>query len=106
MKKLRDKLINLLGGYTYEDVMIRTRPERTYISRFSIRTLKVNQMFMKEVLEVHPNYEEYVRKDLAYVIGDKMLEEGLIEFMSKTEKPEQIVLTALAKIVVPTGVSE
>jgi len=106
MKKLKDKLIRLLGGYTHEDVMIRTRPERTYVSRFSFRTLKVNQTFMKEVLEVHPDYEEYVRKDLAYVIGDKMLEEGLIEYISRKEEPERIIVTALAKVVVPTGVSE
>lgn len=106
MKKLKEKLIRLLGGYTHEDVMIRTRPERVAVSRFSIRTLKVNQMFMKEVLEVHPDYEEYVRKDLAYVIGDKMLEEGLIEYISRQEDPERIIVTALAKIVVPTGVSE
>lgn len=106
MKKLKDKLIHMLGGYTHKDMMIRTRPERVAVSRFSIRTLKLNKMIRKDMLGVYPDFQEHAKKDMAYMIGDKMLEEGLIEFGNRNEDPETIIITALAKIVVPTGVNE
>ena len=106
MKKLKEKMIHWLGGYTHEDVMIRTRPERVTVSHACIRTLKLNHMIRKDMLERYPDYHEHAKKDMAYMFGDKMLEEGLIEFGSKQENPETIIITALAKILVPTEVSE
>jgi hypothetical protein len=106
MMKIKEKLIHMLGGLTEEDVMIRTRPQRVAVSRFSIRTLRVCQIVRPDMLDGCPDYMEHVRKDMAYQIGDKMTEECLIEFSSKEETPDMIRVSALARIVIPTEVSE
>ena len=101
MKKLKEKLIRWLGGYTEKDIMVRTRPQRVEISRFSIRTLKTKQIMRRDMLETYPDYFGHAKKDMAYTIGDKMMEEKLIEFGTSQEDPETIIVTALARIVVP-----
>ena len=107
MKKLKDKLVHMLGGFTEEDVRIRTRPVRCAVSRFSIRTLKVHQVIRPEVLAIYPEYMDSARKDIAFQLAEKMIEENLIEFSSKQESESDMIrVTALAKIVVPTEVSE
>ena len=106
MKKLKEKLIHWLGGYTHEDFMVKTRPERSYISRFSIRTLKLNKLCRNDVITNSPEFMNKKKRDMAHMIGDKMLEEALIEFWSSQEDPDMLKIMALAKIVVPTEVSE
>ena len=101
MKKLKDKLIHWFGGYTEEDIMVRTRPQRVEVSRFCIRTLKLNKIIRRDMLEIYPDYQDHAKKDMAYMIGDKMMEEKLIEFGTSPEDPETIIVTAMARIVVP-----
>ena len=101
MGKLKDKLIRKLGGYTEEDIIIRTRPQRVAVSKFSIRTLKVCQSINQDVLTMYPDYINHAEKDMAYQLADKMREERLIEYISKEESPKLITVTAIAKVVAP-----
>ena len=103
MKRIKEEIVHLLGGYTQEDIRIMTRPQRVAVSRFSIRTLKVCQTINTEVLALYPEYMDHARKDIAYQIADKMIDEGLIEFRSIEEGYNLVKVSALSKIVVPTG---
>lgn len=103
---LKDKLIHMLGGLTEEDMMIRIRPFPVSVSRFSIRTVKICQILRPDMMKLYEDYINVTKKDMAYCLADKMLDECLIEFSSAQENPERTVMTALAKVVVPTEVSE
>ena len=98
--KIKDKLIHLLGGLTEEDAIVRTRPVIS-ISRFSMETLRVQHIVRQEMLQRYPEYMDRVHNDMTYRIADRMLEEHLVEFVSKEESRESMVVTATARIFRP-----
>lgn len=106
MKKIKDELIHWLGGMTEEDVRVRTRPVRIMVSNYSIRTLKVCKLIRKDMVAAYPECTENAKKDIAYQMADKMIEEKLIEFSSADEDSFAIRMSALARIVVPMEVNK
>lgn len=106
MKKLKDKLIHLLGGYTKKDMMVRTRPVKVRTFESDIRTLTVKHEVRLDMLEAYPDYiENYAKKDMAYRLGDKLMEDGLIKFASREAQGvggcRFIEVRADVKVIVP-----
>lgn len=84
MKKLKDKLIRWLGGYTMADMLVRTRPVKVRTFESDVRTLTVKHEVRLDMLEAYPDYiENYAKKDMAYRLGDRLMEDGLIKFSSR-----------------------
>ena len=104
--KLKDKLIHLLGGYTKEDMMVRTRPVKVRTFEFDVRTLEVKQVLRRDMLALYPDYiENYAKKDMVYRLGDRLLEDGLVLVTSNEsefcDSDERIEVRARLKVVVP-----
>ena len=78
MKKLKDKLIRILGGFTTEDMMVRTRPVKVRTFDCDVRTIEVKQVIRRDMIALYPDYiENYAKKDMSYRLADKIIEEGL-----------------------------
>ena len=101
MKKLKDKLIHLLGGMTEEDIRIRTRPVRVGIFQSEIETLRVGNSINHEVLQIYPEYIDRSKQDMAYKLADEMIERQLVKFESKQEDNGLLVIHATARICRP-----
>lgn len=101
MSKLKDKLIRLLGGLTEADFIVRSRPVRVGIQHFSMETLSVCQIVNTDILQAYPEYMDYVHNEMMYKIADEMMEKKLVEFKSKQESPDQILVRATARIFRP-----
>lgn len=106
MKKLKDKLIHLLGGYTKEDIMVRTRPVKVRTFESDVRTVTIKHEVRLDMLEAYPDYiENYAKKDMVYRLGDKLMEAGLIRFTSREAQStggcRLIEVRADAKVIVP-----
>ena len=106
MKKLKDKLIHLFGGYTKEDIMIRTRPVKVRTFESDVRTLTVKHEVRLDMLEAYPDYiENHAKKDMVYRLGDKLMEDGLIRFTSREAQGaggcKVIEVRADVKVIVP-----
>ena len=77
--KLKEKLIHWLGGYTYQthqNVNIVHCPARMV-------TLKIESYF--NPYEKEEYMKEYIKKDLAYKLGEKMLNENIITFLEDVD---------------------
>lgn len=106
MRKVKDWLIHKLGGYTFNDMLVRSRPVQCRVTQSEIRTLKIKRILRAETMATPAYQLEHARKDMANRIADKMLEDGLISFSSNAERPYELEYTAIARIVTPTEVSE
>lgn len=87
--KLKEKLIHWLGGYTYQThqtVNIVHCPTHMV-------TLKAESHFSP--YEREEAMKEYIKKDLAYKLGEKMLDENMITFSEKVD-----AISAMIRIVV------
>lgn len=106
MKKLKDKLIHLLGGFTTEDMMVRTRPVKVRTFESDVRTLEVRQVIRRDMMAMYPDYiENYAKKDMVYRLGDRLLEDGLVLVTSNESElsdwDEHIEVRARLNVVVP-----
>jgi len=87
--KLKEKLIHWLGGYTYQThqtVNIVHCPTH-------VVTLKVESYLSP--YEKGEAMKEYIKKDLAYKLGEKMLDENIITFSENTD-----TISTMVRIVV------
>lgn len=103
MSKLKDKIIHLFGGLTEEDAIVRTKPllSSYEFSVFKAQTLRAQHIVKPEVIKRYPEYMDRVYGELTYRIADMMLENRLVEFASKNENSEDIVVTATARVFRP-----
>ena len=103
MKKLKDKLIHLFGGYTESDMLLRARPVKVRTFDSDIRTIRVRSVLRNDMIEAFPDCAENAKKDMAYRIGDNMLNEGLItiESSQSTTVADSTEITETAKVLVP-----
>lgn len=101
MKKLKDKLIHLLGGMTEEDIRIRTRPVRVGIFQSEIETLRVGRQINAEIIRDYPEYMDNAQRDMAYKLSNEMLERQLIKFDNKQENQETLVIHATVRVCRP-----
>lgn len=106
MEKIKDKLIHLLGGYTFCDMLIKTRPMHVRTEQCPVITIKVGNVIRKDRHYSWTEYMDLAKKDMAYKLGDTMLKESLIEFRTREEQPDTFTLTALVKVVAPLEVSK
>lgn len=105
MKKLKDRLIRWLGGFTKEDMLVRTRPVKVRTFESDVRTLEVKQVLRRDMLALYPDYiENYAKKDMVYRLGDRLLEDGLVLVTSNEselcDSDERIEVRARLKVVV------
>ena len=104
MKKLKDKLIHLLGGLTTEDMKVRTRPVKVRTFESDVRKIEVKQIIQRHWLELYPDYiENYAKKDMAYMLADKMIEEGLALYTNNqfSSADDHIKVRMWVNVIVP-----
>ncbi len=101
--KIKDKLIHLLGGYTKAEYQLNKNTNvRIPVIRHEkpIRTYKIGHRF-------NPNYQmnereiEYVKKDMAYMLADKLNDENMIQFTSN----EQAEMYAIIQVIDPNDIT-
>lgn len=98
MKKLKDKLIHLFGGLTEEDVLIRTRPVPVHVEPKRIEKIRICNIVLPEFED---GYVDFVKREMAQKICDKMLESGMILFELAMDPSGSPKLTATAMVVHP-----
>ena len=101
--KIKDKLIHLLGGYTKAEYQLNKNTNvRIPVIRHEkpIRTYKIGHRF-------NPNYQmndreiEYVKKDMAYMLADKLNDENMIRFTSN----KQSEMYAIIQVIDPNDIT-
>lgn len=88
--KLKEKIIHWLGGYTYQThqtVNIVHCPTR-------VVTLKVESYLSP--YEKGETMKEYIKKNLAYKLGEKMLDENIITFSENADTISATVRTVVS----------
>lgn len=101
MKKLKDKLIHMLGGLTEEDIRVRTRPVRVGIFQSEIETLRIGNSINPEMLQIYPEYIDKSKQDMANRLADEMIERKLVKFEIKQENQGMLVIHATARVCRP-----
>ena len=83
--------------------MVRARPVKVRTFDCDVRTLAVKQVIRRDMLAMYPDYiENYAKKDMAYRLGDKLLEEGLVLVTSnESGLSDSIEVRAMLKVIVP-----
>lgn len=101
MKKLKDKLIHLLGGMTEEDIRIRTRPVRVGVFQSEIETLKDDRKIYADAARDYPQYMDFSKRNMASELANEMIKRNLIKFESEQEDQETLVIHATVRVVRP-----
>ena len=100
LKRLMNKLIHRLGGYTFQDMLKASRPSPVGISKHDIQTIRVCQTIPPDMLSIYPEIVDKAKDAIACRISERMLAENLIQFRSVQELTS-LYIEGTAMVVTP-----